>query len=81
MITSNISLWGINDRDEDAHRVATLLRDESQGQPDRAEPHPDVDLSPLHRSGLSVQEILIGHHLTAILRKSKGQDISAASGN
>jgi len=77
-----VLVGGINDRDEDAHRVATLLKGtRAKVNLIALNPHPDVDLSPPSpERALRFQEILIGHHLTAILRKSKGQDISAACG-
>jgi 23S rRNA (adenine2503-C2)-methyltransferase len=43
--------------------------------------HPDIPLAPpAPERVLRFQEILIEHHFTAIIRKSKGQDISAACG-
>jgi 23S rRNA (adenine2503-C2)-methyltransferase len=77
-----VLVGGVNDRDEDARRVASLLKGlRAKINLIPLNPHPDVDLSPpLPEQVLRFQEILIEHHFTAIIRKSKGQDISAACG-
>jgi 23S rRNA (adenine2503-C2)-methyltransferase len=77
-----VLVGGINDRDEDAHRVVALL----QGMRAKINlialnPHPDLDLAaPSPERVLRFQEILIERHFTAMIRKSKGRDISAACG-
>jgi 23S rRNA (adenine2503-C2)-methyltransferase len=77
-----ILIEGINDRDEDARNLVTLLTGT------RAKINL-IPLNPILRRGMSppaferilhFQEILIKHHFTAIIRKSKGQDIAAACG-
>jgi 23S rRNA (adenine2503-C2)-methyltransferase len=77
-----VLMGGINDRDEDAHRVAALLKGmRAKINLIALNPHPDLDLAPpAAEQVLRFQEILTGHHFTAIIRKSKGQDISAACG-
>jgi 23S rRNA (adenine2503-C2)-methyltransferase len=77
-----ILMQGINDSEQDAHRLAKLLR------PIRAKvnliPFNEFEGSPFSRPDDSVilrfQEILLKHHYTAVIRQSKGQDISAACG-
>jgi 23S rRNA (adenine2503-C2)-methyltransferase len=77
-----ILMNGINDRDEDARALAGLL----SGLPAKINliplnPHPDIDFLPTpHERIIRFQQILIDRHFTAIIRKSKGQDISAACG-
>ena len=77
-----ILIQGVNDREKDALRLAERLR------PLRAKinliplnPHPALDLAPSSPERIQAfQDLLIRHHYTAIIRKSKGQDISAACG-
>jgi 23S rRNA (adenine2503-C2)-methyltransferase len=73
---------GINDRDEDARRVAALLKGlRAKINLIALNPHPDVDLAPPSPERvLRFQESLIKHNFTVMIRKSKGQDISAACG-
>ena len=77
-----ILIKGINDTPEDARRLARLLH------PIRCKvnlipfnPHEgcEFERSP-DEAVLSFQEILLRKHFTAIIRQSKGQDISAACG-
>jgi len=77
-----VLVGGINDRDEDAHRVAALLKGmRAKINLIALNPHPDLNLAPPSPArALRFQEILIEHHFTAMIRKSKGQDISAACG-
>jgi 23S rRNA (adenine2503-C2)-methyltransferase len=77
-----ILIEGVNDRPEDAARLAKLLsglRAKINLIP--LNPHSGWDMSPppMERM-LKFQETLVSHHFTAIIRKSKGQDISAACG-
>jgi 23S rRNA (adenine2503-C2)-methyltransferase len=77
-----ILMEGINDAPENAEKLATLLK------PLRAKvnliPFNEHEKSAFRRSGESVilefQEILARHHYTAMIRNSKGRDISAACG-
>ncbi len=77
-----ILIRGVNDREEDALKLVKLL------QGTRAKinlitlnPHSSLDFSPPSlEEVLRFQEILISHNYTAMIRKSKGQDISAACG-
>jgi 23S rRNA (adenine2503-C2)-methyltransferase len=77
-----ILIEGINDRDEDALNLCSLLsglRAKINLIP--LNPYPDSQMSapPMERI-LQFQEILIKNHFTAIIRKSKGRDIQAACG-
>ena len=77
-----ILIEGINDRKEDALGLVRLLagmRAKINLIP--LNPLPGLDMSPppkerIHR----FQNILVENHFTAVIRKSKGQDISAACG-
>ena len=77
-----ILIKGINDSQQDAQRLIKLLR------PIRSKvnliPFNEHAGSPFKRPEEATIEtflqILVDHHITAIVRKSKGQDISAACG-
>jgi len=77
-----ILIRDVNDQERDALNLAALLR------PIRAKinliplnPHPALDLAPSSPERIQAfQDLLVRHHYTAIIRKSKGQDISAACG-
>jgi 23S rRNA (adenine2503-C2)-methyltransferase len=77
-----VLLAGVNDSPEDAERLAKLLR------PIRAKinliPFNPFKGSPFDKPEegtiMAFQEILLERHYTAIIRKSKGADISAACG-
>jgi 23S rRNA (adenine2503-C2)-methyltransferase len=77
-----ILIRDVNDSPEDARRLTKLLR------PIRAKinliPFNEHTESPFRRPDektvLAFQEILVQQHYTAIIRNSKGQDISAACG-
>lgn len=77
-----ILIRDINDREQDARNLVRLL----QGLRAKVNliplnPHPAIGLSPSPPERIrAFQERLIQHHYTAIVRKSKGQDISAACG-
>ncbi len=77
-----ILIKDVNDRDEDAMKLATLLEDlRAKINLIPLNPHPGSDMSPPSRKNiLHFQEILIKNNFTAIIRKSKGEDISAACG-
>lgn len=77
-----ILMDGINDRPEDARALVGLLSGlRAKINLIALNPHPGLDLTPSPRERiLAFQEILVRNHFTAILRKSKGQDISAACG-
>ena len=77
-----ILMSGVNDRDQDAQTLVKALSGISAKINLIAlNPHPGSDFSPspLDRI-LQFQSILINNHFTAIIRKSRGQDISAACG-
>ena len=77
-----ILIEGINDRHEDALKLAGLLsgmRAKINLIP--LNRHPALNMSPSSvEQTLRFQEILIKNQFTAIIRKSKGQDILAACG-
>jgi 23S rRNA (adenine2503-C2)-methyltransferase len=77
-----ILIKGVNDTVADARRLARLL------QPIRCKvnlipfnPHPGSALErPEEETILAFQEVLLKKHFTAVIRRSKGEDISAACG-
>ena len=77
-----ILIQGINDRNEDALKLTKLLSGmRAKVNLIPLNPLPGLDMSPppierIHH----FQNILIKNHFTAIIRQSKGQDISAACG-
>ena len=77
-----ILIQGINDREDDALRLIRLLsgmRAKINLIPLNA--FPGLDLFPPSKEKIQhFQNILLENHFTAIIRKSKGQDISAACG-
>lgn len=77
-----ILISDINDRDEDAMNLARLLRGiRAKINLIPLNAHSDLDLSPSTPVRIQAfQEFLIQKNFTAIVRKSKGQDISAACG-
>jgi len=77
-----ILIRGMNDRDEDAMKLVSLLKGlRAKINLIPLNPHPGLRLeAPAPERILGFQEILVRNHFTAIIRKSKGQDISAACG-
>ena len=77
-----VLVGGVNDRDEDARKLVLLLRGmRAKINLIPLNPHPDGDLAPPSPERvLQFQQILVRHHFTAMIRKSKGQDILAACG-
>jgi len=77
-----VMLKGVNDSDGDAKRLVKLLK----GIPSKVNlipfnPYEGSEFDrPYDERVIRFQNILIGGHLTAIIRKSKGQDILAACG-
>ncbi|HET6516139.1 MAG TPA: 23S rRNA (adenine(2503)-C(2))-methyltransferase RlmN [Thermodesulfovibrionales bacterium] len=77
-----VMLRDVNDRPEDARRLVILLR----GVPSKVNlipfnPYEGSEfLRPEEKTVLEFQEILLKGNLTALIRKSKGGDISAACG-
>jgi 23S rRNA (adenine2503-C2)-methyltransferase len=73
---------GINDTPEDAHRLAFLLR--GLKKKINLIPLNEDPLIPLKASSpdsiLAFQKILIDNHITAIIRRPRGADVSAACG-
>jgi len=75
-------LSGINDSTTDAKRLITLLK----GIPCKVNlipfnPYHGGDFGrPSDKKVLMFQQILLDAHITALIRKSKGQDILAACG-
>ena len=77
-----ILIEGVNDRDEDASKLCSLLSGlRAKVNLIPLNPYPGLDMSPppIERI-LHFQDILLKNHFTAIVRKSKGGDIQAACG-
>ncbi|MBN2418989.1 MAG: 23S rRNA (adenine(2503)-C(2))-methyltransferase RlmN, partial [Deltaproteobacteria bacterium] len=77
-----ILIKGINDRDEDAIKVARLLRGvRAKINLIPLNPGPDPEMTaPSWDDMVRFQDILAENRYTVIIRKSKGQDILAACG-
>jgi 23S rRNA (adenine2503-C2)-methyltransferase len=77
-----ILIRDINDREEDARKMASVLRGlRAKINLIPLNPHPGLEMeAPAPERTYRFQEILIESHFTAIIRKSKGQDIRAACG-
>lgn len=77
-----ILIRGLNDRDEDAVNLVSLLKGiRAKINLIPLNPHPGLNMeAPAQEGILRFQEMLTRSRLTAIIRKSKGQDISAACG-
>ncbi|MBF0507238.1 MAG: 23S rRNA (adenine(2503)-C(2))-methyltransferase RlmN [Nitrospirae bacterium] len=77
-----VLLKGVNDTPQDAKRLIRLLKGiQSKVNLIPFNPYPGSEFErPDEKSVLEFQNILLNAHITAIIRKSKGQDISAACG-
>jgi 23S rRNA (adenine2503-C2)-methyltransferase len=77
-----ILIRDVNDRDRDARHLVRLLRElRAKINLIPLNPHPSLGLAPSPPDRIQAfQEILVQSHYTAIVRKSKGKDISAACG-
>jgi 23S rRNA (adenine2503-C2)-methyltransferase len=77
-----ILIKGINDREQDALALVSLLSGiQAKINLIPFNPHGGTRMTPPSMDAiLNFQEILTDHHFTAIIRKSKGGDISAACG-
>lgn len=77
-----ILIKGINDRDEDALKLCSLMaRLRAKINLIPLNPYPGSVLSPPAKERIiHFQEILLKNHFTVIIRKSKGRDIQAACG-
>ncbi len=77
-----IMIRDVNDRVKDARNLARLLRGlRAKINLIPLNPHPALELSPSSSDRIQAfQDLLVQNHYTAIVRKSKGQDISAACG-
>jgi 23S rRNA (adenine2503-C2)-methyltransferase len=77
-----VLLKGVNDSIEDAHRLAKLLR----GIPSKVNlipfnPYEGAEFERPEEARIQAfQRVLLDAHMTALVRKSRGQDISAACG-
>jgi 23S rRNA (adenine2503-C2)-methyltransferase len=73
---------GVNDTDEDAKRLAALLRGLQKKVnliPLNADPWVPFK-TPDEERILAFQKILVEHHITAFIRRPRGHDVSAACG-
>lgn len=77
-----ILIEGINDREEDAFKLSRLLKGlRAKINLIPLNPHEGIDMAPPPEQRIAAfQEILVRNRFTAIIRKSKGRDISAACG-
>jgi len=77
-----ILINGVNDRDKDAINLASLLVDlRAKINLIPMNPSPGMEFSPPPMDRIQrFQQILHNKNFTAIIRKSKGKDISAACG-
>lgn len=77
-----VLLKDVNDTREDAKRLIHLLKGiQSKVNLIPFNPYPGSDFArPDEKSVLEFQNILLSAHITVIIRKSKGRDISAACG-
>jgi 23S rRNA (adenine2503-C2)-methyltransferase len=77
-----VLMAGVNDSDDDAHRLVRLLRGLRKNVnliPLNADPW--VPLRPPDETRiLAFQRILAAHHVTAHIRRARGADVSAACG-
>jgi 23S rRNA (adenine2503-C2)-methyltransferase len=77
-----ILIRGLNDRDQDAVNLVSLLKGlRAKINLIPLNPHPGLRMEASSQEQiLHFQEMLTRRHLTALIRKSKGRDISAACG-
>lgn len=77
-----ILIQGVNDSPEEARTLAGILKGiRAKINLIPFNPHPGIRFKPPEEEViLQFQDILIGHHYTAFVRRSKGSDISAACG-
>jgi len=77
-----VLIQGINDSDEDALRLAHLLKKiRKKINLIPLNPHPWIPLKPPGPDRVSAfQRILTDHHITVNVRRARGEDISAACG-
>ncbi len=82
VIFEYILIKDVNDRDEDALNLVKLIgKGRAKINLIPYNPHPGSSLEgPEQERVNNFQEILLNHHMTALLRKSKGCDINAACG-
>ncbi len=77
-----VLLKGVTDSAEDAHRLAHLVKG-TRSKVNLIPYNPNSGL-PFHRPSAEVverfREILVDHHVSAFVRKTRGDDISAACG-
>jgi 23S rRNA (adenine2503-C2)-methyltransferase len=77
-----VLIGGVNDSDEDARRLASLLKGLKKKVnliPLNADPWVPLN-PPGEERVLAFQKILMDNHLTAYIRRPRGEDISAACG-
>jgi 23S rRNA (adenine2503-C2)-methyltransferase len=77
-----VLIEGVNDTPEDALRLVKLLKNVKKKVnliPLNADPWLDLK-SPAESRVLAFQKILVDHHLTAYIRRPRGNDVSAACG-
>jgi 23S rRNA (adenine2503-C2)-methyltransferase len=77
-----VLIEGLNDTPEDAHRLVRLLaglKKKVNLIPLNADPWVALK-SPSEERVLAFQKILVEHHLTAYIRRPRGDDVSAACG-
>lgn len=77
-----VLIEGVNDTPEDARRLVGLLRGLKKKVnliPLNADPWIPLE-TPSDGRVLAFQKILVGHHITAYIRRPRGEDVSAACG-
>jgi 23S rRNA (adenine2503-C2)-methyltransferase len=77
-----VLIAGVNDSDADARRLVNLLRGMKQKVnliPLNADPWVPLK-TPAEERVVAFQKILVDHHITAYIRRPRGDDVSAACG-